>query len=308
MIAAIGLDMGGTKCAGLLLDHEDRVVADFALPTPGREGPQAVLATLVKVTETLLRVAGENDISVQGLGVGVPGLITKAGELRFAGHLGGKVLLDLPTLLRERFGLPVSVHNDNSCAGYAEWQGGAGQGHEDVLFVGFGTGIGGGIVSGSKLQYGANGFAGEIGHLTIDQNGLPCTCGRRGCWELFASGTALGRQGSEAFDRPVSGVEVMEAALAGNAVAVEVIETFSHHIAKGLVNLIMVLDPSVIVLGGGVLTRHDLLLPMIRSGVHSLMGGAGLWPLPTIQVARFGPRAGAIGAAMLARFSDDASA
>jgi glucokinase len=301
-VFAIGLDMGGTKCAGVLIDSNDLVVAEFSRPTPGREGRDAVLATLETVAATLFDVAQQHNSSVSALGVGVPGMITRSGELRFAGHLGGYVGLPLPALLEERFGVPVSVDNDNTCAGYAEWKAGAGQGHADLLFVGFGTGIGGGIISGNRLQRGANGFAGEIGHITLDAGGPPCTCGRQGCWELYASGLALGRQGSAALGGTMTGIEVMEAGVSGRPEAVSVLEQFARHIARGLVDLIMVLDPSSVVLGGGVLTRHDVLLPLIRSAVHDLIGGAAdLWPLPDIQVARFGPRAAAMGAAFLAR-------
>jgi glucokinase len=283
----IGLDMGGTKCAGVLLNAHDAVLAEFARPTPGREGRDAVLRTLETVAATLFDVAAQHNGTVRSLGVGVPGMITRSGELRFAGHLGGYVGLPLPALLSERFGVPVSVDNDNTCAGYAEWVAGAGQGHEDLLFVGFGTGIGGGIVSGGRLQRGAHGFAGEIGHITLDAAGPSCTCGRQGCWELYASGTALGKQGSEAFSRTE---------------AVAVLDQFCRHIARGLVDLIMVLDPASVVLGGGVLTRHDVLLPLIREGVKELIGSAAdLWPLPDIQVARFGPRAAAMGAAFISR-------
>ncbi len=294
--------MGGTKCAGVLITADDVVLAEFARPTPGREGRDAVLRTLETVASTLFEVAVQHGGEVSALGVGVPGMITTSGELRFAGHLGGYVGLPLPSLLQERFGVPVSVDNDNTCAGYAEWAAGAGQGHDNLLFVGFGTGIGGGIVSGGRLQRGANGFAGEIGHITLDTGGSVCTCGRQGCWELYASGTALGRQGSAALGQTLTGIEVMEAGVSGRPGAVAVLEQFGRHIARGLVDLIMVLDPSSVVLGGGVLTRHDVLLPLIRTGVHELIGAAAdLWPLPDIQVARFGPRAAAMGAAFLAR-------
>jgi glucokinase len=294
--------MGGTKCAGVLISADDVVLAEFARPTPGREGRDAVLRTLETVAATLFDVAAEHGGEVTSLGVGVPGMITTSGELRFAGHLGGYVGLPLPSLLQERFGVPVSVDNDNTCAGYAEWAAGAGQGHDDLLFVGFGTGIGGGIIAGGRLQRGANGFAGEIGHITLDTSGPSCTCGRQGCWELYASGTALGRQGTAALGQQLTGIEVMEAGVSGRPDAVAVLEQFGRHIARGLVDLIMVLDPSSVVLGGGVLTRHDVLLPLIRQGVHDLIGAAAdLWPLPDIQVARFGPRAAAMGAAFLAR-------
>jgi glucokinase len=301
-VLTVGVDMGGTKCAGLLLSSENQVVAEFGQPTPSRDGADAVLATLTTVISTLIGTADRLDSTIDAIGIGVPGMITRSGELRFAGHLGGALGLPLPELIGKQFGVPISVDNDNTCAGYAEWKAGAAQGHFDVLFVGFGTGIGGGIISGGMLQRGANGFAGEIGHTTLDFAGPRCTCGRSGCWEMYASGTALGRMGSASYERTMTGIEVMEAAVRGEPRAVAVIDEFARNIGRGLVDLIMVLDPSSVVLGGGVLTRHDVLLPRIRASVHDLIGSAAdLWPLPDIQVARFGPRAAAIGAAMRAR-------
>ena len=310
--AAIGLDMGGTKTAGLLLDADCRVISAHTLPTPSRDGPEAVLATLEAVTTRLRSDAAALDISVVALGVGVPGLVTITGELRFAGHLGGPVGLDLATLLPERFGLPTVVENDNTCAGYAEWSAGAGQGFDDLLYVGLGTGIGGGIIAGGVPQRGAHGFAGEVGHIVTDPLGGPCTCGRRGCWELTASGTALGRQAEQAITdghwiapsglaRPLSGATVMAQAALGVAGALQVLDGFARHLAVGLVDLTLVLDPGCIVLGGGAMTRHDLLLPAVRERFGHLLGdSSSARPVPELRAASFGPDAGAVGAALLA--------
>ena len=310
--AAIGLDMGGTKTAGLLLTADGQVVGSHTLPTPSRQGPAAVLATLEEVTENLLTQAQQLRTEVVAIGVGVPGLVSNSGQLCFAGHLGGEVGLDLAALLPARFMLPTVVANDNTCAGYAEWTAGAGRGFDDVLYVGLGTGIGGGIIAGGVAQRGANGFAGEVGHIVIDRNGELCTCGRRGCWELSASGTALGRQGEQAIVdgrwnaapdvvRPVSGTDVMDQAALGVNAAVEVVEAFAGHLAVGLVDLALVLDPACIVLGGGVMTRAELLLPSVREQFRVLLGDmSSIRGLPELRAAHFGPRSGAVGAALLA--------
>lgn len=304
--------MGGTKTAGLLLTARGEVVGAHTLATPSRQGPAAVLATLEEVTENLLTQAQQLRTEVVAIGVGVPGLVSNAGQLRFAGHLGGEVDLDLATLLPARFLLPTVVDNDNTCAGYAEWVAGAGQGFDDLLYVGLGTGIGGGIIAGGVAQRGANGFAGEVGHIVIDRNGGTCTCGRRGCWELTASGTALGRQGEQAIVegrwnaesgvmRPVSGTDVMDQAAHGVEGALAVVEGFAGHLAIGLVDLALVLDPGCIVLGGGVMTRSELLLPSVREQFRLLLGDmSSMRPLPKLRAAQFGPRSGAVGAALLA--------
>ena len=304
--------MGGTKTAGLLLTANGEVVGSHNMPTPARQGPVAVLATLEEVTENLLTQAQELRIEVVAIGVGVPGLVSNAGQLRFAGHLGGEVGLDLAASLPGRFMLPTVVDNDNTCAGYAEWTAGAGQGFDDVLYVGLGTGIGGAIIAGGVVQRGVNGFAGEVGHIVIDRNGELCTCGRRGCWELSASGTALGRQGEQAIVdgcwnaapglvRPVSGTDVMDQAALGVDAALALVETFAGHLAVGLVDLALVLDPGCIVLGGGVMTRAELLLPSVRQQFRLLLGDmSSTRALPELRAAHFGPRSGAVGAALLA--------
>jgi len=304
--------MGGTKTAGLLITPDCEVVGAHTLPTPSRQGPAAVLATLEQVTENLLAQAQPLGREVMAIGVGVPGLVSNSGQLCFAGHLGGEVGLDLAALLPARFKLPVVVDNDNTCAGFAEWTTGAGQGFDDVLYVGLGTGIGGAIIAGGVAQRGANGFAGEVGHIVIDRNGELCTCGRRGCWELSASGTALGRQGEQAIvdgrwdaaptvARPVSGTDVMDQAALGVDSAVAVVEAFAGHLAVGLVDLALVLDPGCIVLGGGVMTRAELLLPSVREQFRLLLGDmAFVRGLPELRAAHFGPRSGAVGAALLA--------
>ena len=313
--AAIGLDLGGTKCLGLLVDPAGEVLSAHTLPSPGRRGSQPVIDTLLAVARPLVADAARRGVTVAGVGVGVPGLITRHGELRFAGHLGGKLELDLSRVLPPLLELPVAVDNDNTCAAYAEWTAGAAAGLHDVLFVGFGTGIGGGIVSGGALQRGANGFAGEIGHIGAHPSGPQCTCGRRGCWELFASGSALGRQAEEAIaagrwdasgvHRPVQGSAVVASAVDGDSAALEILDRYASHVAAGLVDLTMVLDPSCIVLGGGVMTRHDVVIPLVLPHFRRLLGASsGLRPLPDVRVAHFGAQAGAIGAALLAAHLD----
>jgi glucokinase len=294
--------MGGTKCHGVVLDAASVVVGELTIPTPGRDGPEAVYSTLCEVADHLIAHAESNSMSVATIGIGVPGMITREGELRFAGHLGGRVGLDLKTRLTDSYQRPISIDNDNNAATFAEWQAGSAVGHDNALMVGFGTGIGGGIILGGKMQRGANGFAGEIGHIGIDADGGKCTCGRRGCWELFASGTALGQQASAAFGTTMTGQVVIARAAERDETAVAVVDRYAGHIATGLANLIMVLDPSIIVVGGGVFTRPEVLFSRVDKSLRALMGGAeGLWPLPKLAPARFGPQAAAVGAAMQSR-------
>ena len=196
--------------------------------------------------------------------------------------------------MSDAFGLAVAVDNDATCAALAEWQHGAARGFDDVVLVTLGTGIGGGVVMGGRLQRGANGFAGEIGHMVVKPDGPACPCGRRGCWERFASGRGLqmlagGRRGED----------VVEGARSGDRELLEVIDQFAHWVALGLVNLTNVLDPSCIVLGGGLTAAQDLFLPPIAREFSALLYSPEHRPHPTLNFAQLGERAGAIGAALL---------
>ena len=188
---AIGLDVGGTKVLGVLVDSAapDEVLVEERVPTP--DGGSGLVDTLA----TLARSLSPEPLSI---GVGVPGLVDHQGVLRFGAHL--RHLRDVPieAELRARTGVRVEVDNDASCHALAEHAAGAAAGADDAIVVTLGTGIGAGIITGGTLLRGTNGFAGEPGHMTVDPNGPPCPCGQRGCWERFASGTGLARLARDA--------------------------------------------------------------------------------------------------------------
>jgi glucokinase len=212
----------------------------------------------------------------------------------------------------------VEVDNDATCAAMAEWQLGAARGARDAVLITQGTGIGAGIVMGGVLQRGAHGFAGEPGHAVVDAHGIPCPCGRRGCWERYASGAALARMAREAAEagqlaavtarlgddvEAVRGEHVRDAAREGDAEAVAVIDTFAWWTALGLVNVVNVLDPALVVLGGGLAEMADVLLAPVRRHAVELLYSSDVRSMPAIVGAELGERAGAIGAALLAASS-----
>ncbi len=294
---AVGLDMGGTKCLGILLDPDNVVRATHRSPTP--VGTEAVLNTLIETAETLRSAC---PVAIESVGCGVPGLVTAAGELRFAPHLAGVTDLPLRTLLGERLGVRTVVENDNTCAAAAEADARPTVG--SLLYVGFGTGIGGGLVLDGALCRGHNGFAGEFGHLVVVVDGEPCVCGRRGCWERYASGDALGRLGSAAGIEG-GGVAVREGLRNGDPVARGVVDHFGRLVALGLVNLVFSFDPEMIVLGGGAMgerTDAEELLEPIRRAVITEFGNAARHrTIPPIDGSSFGPIGAAVGAALLSR-------
>ncbi len=312
MTATIGVDLGGTKCLGVLLDDEGRIIDEVRIPTP--RGAEAIAAALGDVAAELVRRGSST--SVPGVGIGAPGLVDTAGVLRYAPNLPGVHDLALAGPLASRLGRPVVVENDASCAGWAEYVAGAGRGCDDTLLATLGTGIGGGIVLGGKLFRGHHGFAGEIGHMVIDPGGPPCPCGQRGCWERFASGSGLGRLAREAavagrarrvvelaFGDPeaVRGEHVTAAAAEGDSEATAIMTDFAWWVALGLANLANAFDPQLFVLGGGLVEAGEVLMEPVRQAFARLVEGAEHRPRVDIVPAELGEHAGAIGAALLAR-------
>lgn len=306
-----GIDVGGTKVLGVAVDAAGEVITEIRRPTPraadvGDRSIDALMATIAEV-------AGELG-STHSLGVGVPGLVTRAGVLRAAPNLDGVADVDVAGRVARLTGLDVFVDNDATCATVAEWKLGAGSGTSDMMLVTLGTGIGGGLVARGALQRGVNGFAGEYGHMVVDPDGPRCPCGRRGCWERYASGSGLAMLAREAAmarrlehvvelaggdPQAVRGEHVQDAARAGDPDALAVIDDFARWVALGLSNLTNAVDPEVFVLGGGLAAGSDLYLEPITGWFAELLYQPALRPLPRIEFARWGSIAGAVGAALL---------
>jgi len=296
----IGIDVGGTKVLGVAVDDQrsTTVLAEHRVPTP--EGGVGLLDAVAD----LVAVLGAQVGAPAAIGVGVPGLVDRAGVLHMGPHLRHISNLPLAARLTEHLGLPTVVDNDANCHAV-----------DEALVVTFGTGIGAGIITGGRLLRGANGFAGEPGHMVVEPNGPPCPCGKRGCWERFASGTGLGRLARDAAHggqldavvdlaggdpEAVRGEHVTAAARAGDADALAVLGDLAHWIALGLANLVNILDPGVVVIGGGLVEAADLFLPEVRSRFDRLVMAGGQRPELPIVAAALGGRAGAIGAGVLA--------
>jgi len=216
-------------------------------------------------------------------------------------------------MIADHTGLPTAITNDGNCAALAEHATGAATGVENMVAITLGTGIGGGLVIDGALRLGAQGFAAEPGHMVIHPDGPPCPCGRAGCWERFASGTGLGRLGRDAAvagrlpaaialagdAEAVRGEHVTRAALDGDPEALMVIEDFARWLALGLANVANLLDPEMIVLGGGVISSAELFLPATRVWFERFVMAADLRAPILIEPASLGERAGAIGAGLL---------
>jgi glucokinase len=290
----LGVDVGGTKCLGVAVDDHGTVVDEVRFPTP--YGASALVDTIAEIVE---RLGGGDHV-----GVGLPGLVTPTGVLRAAPNLPDVVEAPLGELLSRRLGVPVHLDNDATCATLAEWRTGSGRGVHDLMVVTLGTGIGGGLVQGGRLQRGAHGFAGEIGHMVIDPGGRHCGCGGRGCWERYASGSALADHASMLTGSSVTGEDVVRAARQSQPWAREVIEVFAGWVALGLANLANAVDPARFVLGGGLAESGDVLLEPIRASFPQRLYAAQHRPVVDIVIGEHASYAGAIGAALLAETHD----
>lgn len=293
MTVAAGIDVGGTKCLGVVINVDGDISSEHDVIRQVRHStPHA--SQLVDALAALVSELGDFDT----LGVGVPGLITLDGVMRASPNIPGSVDVYVRSELSSRLGRQVVVDNDGNLAALAEWRYGAGRGARNMWMVTLGTGIGGGHVVGGAVQRGVNGFAGEIGHMVVNPDGPRCTCGRKGCWEVYASGRGL-----KMLAAGEPGESVIERARRGEADAVTVLEAFARWVALGLSNLTNISDPDVIVIGGGVSEAADIVMPIIRRWFVELLYSPEQRTHPELRVAQLGEHAGAIGAALLSRAS-----
>lgn len=313
---SIGVDIGGTKIAAGVVDTDGRILHTARRPTP-RNDATVVLAEVVSIVHEL-RSAVIGDIA--GVGVGVAGGVDQTrSTVYFAPNLAWSQV-PVRSVLEAAIGLPVVVENDGAAAAWAETRFGAGAGLAHVVMVTVGTGIGGGIVVDGHVMRGAHGVAAEIGHLNSVPDGRPCGCGRKGCWEQYASGNALVREARAlaAERRPeagtllslgdgtpegVEGSHVTRAAALGDPVAVEAFVIVGTWLGRGLADLTAIIDPDAFVIGGGVSEAGDLLLASAQHTLSQKVFGGSNRPLPALLVAQLGNDAGIVGAADLARHS-----
>jgi fructokinase len=250
----IGVDLGGTKIEAVLLAGDGRAVARRRVPTEQQRGYDPIIETTGRLTDELRALAPECRV----VGVGTPGaLSSRTGLMKNSNTicLNGR---DLPGDLSRRIGLPVIVENDANCFALAEATTGAGQGARVVFGVIMGTGVGGGLVVDGRLWSGPQHIAGEWGHHSIDPNGPVCYCERRGCVETFISGPAVQRQYQSRSGTSLPMDEIVARARAGEPAARAVFDRFLDRFGRSLANLISILDPDVVVLGGGLSNIGEL--------------------------------------------------
>lgn len=314
---AVGLDVGGTKALALLVNREGEILDQVRTSTPHDSNGGAGAATakvLCDQVATIARRHGLNPVTLP-IGIGMPGMVRRDGRLAFAPNLRTVSGASFPELLRQSLGAElVFMENDGNCAALGEYAWGAGRGVDNFVMVTLGTGIGGGIIANGELVRGQSGFGGEIGHMAVQARGALCGCGGYGCWERYASGGGLARLTSEwAADgrlaelvtrrggaENVSGEDVTRAAAEGLDEAVALMNDVAWWLARGLANLIAILDTGHFVIGGGLSVVADLLLPSARDFLTELTFGFDVRPPIVVVPSALTMNGGALGAAKVA--------
>jgi glucokinase len=304
----IGVDLGGTQIRALRTDLSGKKAARAEQLTLAQQGPQAVLS---RILETVREVtAGISQEEILGLGIGAPGPIDSAGVVHDPPNLPGWKGVSLVDELAGPLGLPIYAGNDANLGALAEHRFGAGIGVDHLVYLTVGTGIGGGVISHGRMLTGWRGFAAELGHQTLDPDGPLCGCGQPGHLEAFASGPAIAREARKALeqgrsstipehaDGAVTAKSVAAAAMAGDALAIELLRQAGYYLGLGLANLIHTLEPQRILIGGGVSLAGELLLEPARQTVDQRLMSP-VYRGVEILAAALGPDVGLMGAAAL---------
>ncbi|MDR7486568.1 MAG: ROK family protein [Armatimonadota bacterium] len=308
----IGVDLGGTKILTALVDEGGRVLGRARIPTPA-SGPDTDIEAIVQSVRTVVARSGVDLRAVAGMGVGAPGPLDPATGVVFEPpNLPGWKDVPLAERLADRLGLRIYVENDANAAALGERWVGAGAGVDDLVYITVSTGVGGGLIVRGQLYHGVSGTAGEVGHMVIDPRGPRCHCGRTGCLEQLASGTAIAREARAALaaGRPsvlahlpageLSAEDVARAARDGDPLAREVFAHAAAALGTGVANLVNLLNPAMVVIGGGVARAGDLLLAPVRRIVQE---EAFDRPAAAVRIvpAALGDDVGAVGAAAVVR-------
>ena len=303
----VGVDVGASKIAAGVVSSAGEILSEARYPTAySRE----------ELLETIARAVLEvgDGLEVGGACLAVPGLVfARENSVIYSPNLRAIEGIRLKEELEPKVGLSLTIENDNTAAAWGEFRFGVGRGAKHLVYVGLGTGIGGGIVAQGRLLRGAQGAGGELGHVTLQGTGPRCACGNRGCLEALASGSAIRRRANEvaaehpdsalgrlATRRQVLGADVTELAREGDMAALSVLEEAGRWLGVGLAGFVNVFNPEVVAVGGGAMGAGELILKAARREVM-LRARPPSRDLAEVKAATLGPKSGVIGAAALAR-------
>ncbi len=306
----VGIDVGGTGLKAGVVDQNGKILSKVSCPTGVERGHEAVIADMAQLALKAIAESGYTLDDVKAIGIGIPGVQDpRTGRVPFCTNLGWH---DVPVieLMQKVIDKPVYIDNDATVAALAESVAGVSANYKDSIFLTLGTGVGGGVVLNGKVYSGTHGVGSELGHMIVVAGGELCTCGNRGCWERYASATALIRMGHEcaakhpesvlAGKETLNAKDVMDAAKANDPAGLEAFDQYTTYLAMGMVNIINFMDPEVIVIGGGVSAAGEFLLKPIREKMAKMVFYKAM-PYANVELATLGNDAGIIGAAMLGR-------
>ena len=308
----LGIDLGGTNIAVGLVDENGKIVYQDSTPTLASRPGEEIVKDMCALCEKAVKESGHTMDEVASIGVGCPGTVdNKNGVIAYANNIRMENF-PMRKLIQSHIDKPVNLENDANAAAYGEYIAN-GNGVDDYIFITLGTGVGGGIIINKKIYRGFNCAGAELGHITLMVDGEQCSCGKKGCWEAYASVTALIRQTEAAIkknpeslmakiaerDGKVSGRTAFEAAKQGDKAALDVVAMYEKYIAEGLVSILNIFQPEKLVIGGGISREGDYLLNPVKALVDKDDYNKHM-PKTDIEIASLFNDAGIIGAAMAA--------
>ena len=313
----IGIDLGGTNIVASVVDDDYNIIGTSKTPTNAPRSADEIFDDIADVCEEAVKAAGLTMEDIDSVGMGTPGTVNQDGIIEFANNLAFN---NVParTMLAKRINKPeekVFIENDANCAALGEAYAGCGNGAKDFVAVTLGTGVGSGVIIGGKIVNGVNYAGGECGHMVIFVDGEQCSCGRKGCWEAYASATALIRQTKKAMEEypdslmhklakeegKVSGRTAFDAMRLGDIAGIKVVDDYIKYVACGLINIVNALQPEIICIGGGICNEGETLMKPLRRFVQSERYSIHSKIQTKIVKAELGNDAGVIGAALLGK-------
>ena len=314
----IGIDLGGTNIAAGIVNEKFEIVQKDSVPTLAKRPNEEIVADMGALCKKIIADAGLTEADIDAVGVVSPGVVDDVnGCVVFAGNMGFKNF-PLVALLREHLSIKnIYIENDANAAAWGEAIAGAAKGSRSSLMITLGTGVGGGIVDNGKIYKGFNAAAGELGHIVIEVDGRPCTCGRRGCWEAYSSATGLVNMTCEKIEEcekngrktvmtdlvaekgKVSGRTAFDGMRLGDEAAKEVVDMYIKYLGAGLTNMVNTFQPEILSIGGGISNEGQFLLDLVTPIVDRDRFGAGLFKSTELRIAELRNDAGIIGAAVL---------
>lgn len=310
----VGLDLGGTNIAAGVADENYKMIATHSVPTGKHRAFEEIVADMAQATRDVIEKAGLALDDFTSVGIGAPSSVNpRTKRLTYSNNLGWR---NVPIVdeFRKHIDIPVFPANDADCAALGEAIAGVAKDYDSAMLITLGTGVGGGIIMNGQILAGADGASCELGHTTLILDGAACTCGRKGCFESYASVTGLIRQTIEAMARypgslmcemcgydmrKVNGRTAFEAAKRGDTAGKEVVEKYIYYVGNGISSLINAFRPSAVIIGGGVSNEGEYLLDPLREVICDALYGKGIVSPPMIMKAALGNAAGIIGAALL---------